>query len=162
MSNGQIFLALLLAHVYGVLGVGFGIALAPFLQNGLPGPVTASGLAMLVLATASFAPEVALFLAVFLAPTVIATLPLTDVATRWITLLRWSATLLGVAFVMGFAWPLGAMTMGGGWDFPGRSNIVSAAMGGACLAQPIWRRCMRPRRDAAAIAIASPKATRDL
>jgi hypothetical protein len=145
------FLALLLAYVYGVLGVGFGVAFAPFLQRGLPfdGAVTVTGLALLLLATASFALEVALFLVVLLAPAAIVTLPLTYAAARWLTLPRWAATLLGIAFAMGLAWPLGSVTMGGEVAFPGRDNALAAVLGGTLFSQSIWHRCMRPRIEAA-------------
>jgi hypothetical protein len=147
LSSDRIRTALLLAYIYGVLGAAFGIALAPFLQRGLPGDgtLTIASLAMLVLATAAFALELALFLVVMMLPAAIATLPLTYAAARWLTLPRSAATLLGIAFAAGLAWPLGAVTMEGNLAFPGRDNLVAAVFGGACLAQPIWRRCMRRR-----------------
>jgi hypothetical protein len=151
----RIRVALLLAYLYGVLGAGTGIALAPFFQRGLPGdgaPGVAS-LVLLAVATASFALEVTLFLGVIMLPAAIVTLPLTYAAARWVAVPRWGATLLGTAFAVCVAWPRGAVTVGGDWILLGQDHVAAAALGGACFAQPIWRRCMRPRMKVAATGV---------
>lgn len=146
----QIGPALLLAYVQGVLGAALGVAMGPFVTRGVPDGVDLLGLAMMLLASLTFALEVALFLFVVLVPAALVTLPLTYSAARWLTLPRWAATLLGIAFAFGIIFPLCSVTMGGGWTFPGEFSVFATLLGGACLAQPIWRRCMRPRLAAAA------------